>query len=76
MSKTVVQMYFQMIKENKDGGWVNPKLEEINNPHFLKNFMIKLDDFKRIHESLDVKIYNISKSANNGYIIHCKEDFY
>lgn len=75
MRKTVEEMYSEIIEENNSGKWVNPRLEKINNPNYLDNFMIKLDDFNRIHESVNVSIYSFSK-WDDGFIIHCKQDFH
>lgn len=75
MKKTVEEMFSEMIKENEDSKWVNPRLERLTNNYSLSNFIIKLDDFNRIHESMNVSIYNISKWPE-GYILHCKQDFF
>ncbi len=67
-------MFSEMLKENEAGNWVNPTMEKLNS-HNLENFMIKLNDFKWIHESLNVSIYSISKLTDK-IIIHCKQDFH
>lgn len=72
----ISEMYSEMLTENEAGGWINPRLEPIKNPYFSDNFMIKLDDFKDIHESINVSIYNVSKRHDSTFIIHCKQDFY
>lgn len=70
---TVEAMYKEMVEENSAGGWVNPRLESIENPEFPDHFMIKLDDFERIYESYNVDIYSVSKWSNH-VTIHCKQD--
>lgn len=74
MKLTIEQMFSEMVEENETGGeWVNPKLEKISNPEFSENFMIQLDDFKGIHESVNVSIFSIKK-FDGKIVIYCKQD--
>ena len=74
MKLTTEQLFAEMVLENSGGGWVNPKLEPITNPLFKDNFIITLDDFKAIHESVNVSIYSVNKNHNGTIFIYCKPE--
>ncbi len=55
---------------NANYTWINPIFVPIQNPMYAKeHFMVTIDDFTTITQSLNVDIYNIRKS--DKIIIHC-----
>jgi hypothetical protein len=76
MKLTTEELYAEMLSENIGGNWINPKLEPLNNPLFKDNFMIVLEDFYGIHESVNVSIYSVNKRHDGTITIHCKPEIW
>jgi hypothetical protein len=74
MKLTTEQLFSEMVEENGFGGWINPKLEYINNPLFKDNFMIVLEGFTGIQESVNVSIYSIRKMHDGSFNVFCKPE--
>ncbi len=71
MELTIKAAYEEILNSNEFCKWVNPELKPIKNPEFCNNhFMIQMDDFRTITDSVSVEIYNIRKEET--VLVHCK----
>jgi hypothetical protein len=71
MRKTVKDMFLEIKDMNKQNGWLNAKLDPINNSKCVGYFNISLKSFKTIQDGINVGIYAIT-NYGDGFTIHCK----